>query len=79
MGIVESTYAELKQQELKNNPYSCLHMADIDINPHQVEAFTFALSSLLRLAWSSSICYAVEKIKYYLLCHQICESNGKLN
>lgn len=46
MGIVESTYAELKQQELKNNPYSCLHMADIDINPHQIEAFTFALSSL---------------------------------
>ena len=32
MGIVENTYAELKQQELKNNPYSCLHMADIDIN-----------------------------------------------
>ena len=29
MGIVENTYAELKQQELKNNPYSCLHMADI--------------------------------------------------
>ena len=27
MGIVESTYAELKQQELKNNSYSCLHMA----------------------------------------------------
>lgn len=46
MGIVENTYAELKQQELKNNPYSCLHMADIDINPHQVEAFIFALSSL---------------------------------
>lgn len=46
MGIVESTYAELKQQELNNNPYSCLHMADIDINPHQIEAFTFALSSL---------------------------------
>ena len=95
MGIVENTYAELKQQELKNNPYSCLHMADIDINPHQIEAFTFSLSSLelggailadevglgktIGLAWSSSICYAVEKIKYYLLCHQICESNGKLN
>lgn len=46
MGIVEATYAELKQQELKNNPYSCLHMAHIDVNPHQVEAFTFALSSL---------------------------------
>lgn len=46
MGIVEATYAELKQQELQKNPYSCLYMADIDINPHQVEAFTFALSSL---------------------------------
>lgn len=46
MGIVEATYAELKQLELQKNPYSCLHMADIDINPHQVEAFTFALSSL---------------------------------
>lgn len=28
MGIVENTYAELKQQELKNNPYSCLHKAN---------------------------------------------------
>lgn len=46
MGIVEATYAELKQQELQKNPYSCLHRADIDINPHQVEAFTFVLSSL---------------------------------
>jgi len=46
MGIIEPTYAELKYQELKRNPYYCLHMADIDINPHQVEAFTFALSSL---------------------------------
>lgn len=46
MGIVEATYAELKQQELQKNPYSCLRMADIDINPHQVEAFTFALASL---------------------------------
>ena len=46
MGIVEATYAELKQQELQRNPYSCLQMADIDINPHQVKAFTFAFSSL---------------------------------
>lgn len=46
MGIVEAIYAELKQQELRRNPYSCLHMADIDINPHQIEAFTFALSAL---------------------------------
>ena len=44
MGIVESTYAELKQQELKNNQYSCLHMADIDINPHKIEEFIFELS-----------------------------------
>lgn len=46
MGIIEAAYAGLKQQELRRNPYSCLHKADIDINPHQVEAFTFALSSL---------------------------------
>lgn len=46
MGIIESTYAELKQQVLQNNPYNCLHMANIDINPHQVEAFAFALTSL---------------------------------
>ena len=39
MGIVEATYAEIKQQELKKNPYSCLSTADIDVNPHQVEAF----------------------------------------
>lgn len=70
-------------------------MADIDINPHQVEAFTFALSSLelggailadevglgktieAGLAIKYLLCSG--KIKYYLLCHQICESNGKLN
>lgn len=44
MGIVEATYAEIKQQELKKNPYSCLSTADIDVNPHQVEAFTFSLA-----------------------------------
>ena len=46
MGIVESTYAELKLQELKHNPYSCLNTSHIDMNPHQAEAFLFALSSL---------------------------------
>lgn len=46
MGIVESTYAGLKQQELQRNSYGCLYGANIDINPHQVEAFTFALSAL---------------------------------
>jgi ERCC4-related helicase len=46
MGIVEAVYSELKQQELKKSPYNCLRMADIDINPHQIEAFSFALSSI---------------------------------
>ncbi len=46
MGVVESIYAEIKQQELNKNPYSCLELAKIDINPHQIEAFTFALSAI---------------------------------
>jgi ERCC4-related helicase len=46
MGIVEATYAEIKQQELKQNPYNCLMSAKIDINPHQVEAYTFALAAM---------------------------------
>lgn len=46
MGVVEAIYAEIKQQELKKNPYSCLESAKIDINPHQIEAFTFALSAI---------------------------------
>jgi len=46
MGVVESVYAEIKQQELNKSPYSCLESAEIDINPHQIEAFTFALSAI---------------------------------
>jgi ERCC4-related helicase len=46
VGVIESTYAEIKRQELAQNPYSCLSMANIDLNPHQVEAFVFALASL---------------------------------
>lgn len=46
MGVVEATYAEIKQQELKKNPYSCLSTAAIDVNPHQVEAFTFSLAAI---------------------------------
>ena len=46
MNIIESTYAELKQAELNKNPFACLDSANIDINPHQIEAFTFALSSI---------------------------------
>lgn len=95
MGIVKSTYAELKQQELKKNPFSCLHMADIDINPHQIEAFTFALSSLelggailadevglgkpLKQVWLSNICCVVAKIRFYLSCLPTFANNGKLS
>lgn len=39
-------YAVIKRRELRNNPYSCLDSNKIDINPHQVEAFCFALSSI---------------------------------
>lgn len=46
MGVVEATYAEIKQQELKKNPYSCFSTAAIDVNPHQVEAFTFSLAAM---------------------------------
>lgn len=46
MGVVEAIYAEIKQQELKKNPYSCLSTAAIDVNPHQVEAFTFSLAAM---------------------------------
>jgi len=46
MGVVESVYAEIKQQELNKSPYSCLESAEIDINPHQIEAFTFALAAI---------------------------------
>lgn len=57
MGIVEATYAEIKQQELKKNPYSCLSTADIDVNPHQVEAFTFSLDSDKSLVSSANLSY----------------------
>ena len=46
MGVVENTYAAIKQQELNNNPYKCLSTANIDVNPHQIEAFTFSLAAL---------------------------------
>ena len=46
MGIFEAAYAEIKQQELNNNPYRCLTLADIDVNPHQIEGFTFSLAAL---------------------------------
>ena len=39
-------YARIKLQELNNSPYSCLDSEKIDINPHQVEAFIFAVSAI---------------------------------
>lgn len=39
-------YASIKKEFLKNNPYNCLIGSNIDVNPHQVEAFCSAVSSL---------------------------------
>lgn len=38
--------AQIKMEELSKNPYVCLIKSDIDINPHQVEAFSKALLAL---------------------------------
>lgn len=46
MAIIESTYADIKKQELLKSPYSSLGSSHIDLNPHQVEAYVFALSAL---------------------------------
>ena len=46
MGIVEGTYAEIRKQELSQNPYSCLLRSKIDLNPHQVEAYVFSLAAI---------------------------------
>ena len=46
MGIVEGTYAEIRKQELSQNPYSCLLSSKIDLNPHQVEAYVFSLAAI---------------------------------
>lgn len=39
-------YGNIKRQEMNANPYSCLDSERIDINPHQIEAFIFALSAI---------------------------------
>ena len=46
MGIVDGTYAEIKKQELSQNPYSCLSLSRIDLNPHQIEAYVFSLAAM---------------------------------
>lgn len=46
MNIVENTFASIKQQELRQNPFYSLMSATIDTNPHQIEAYLFALSAL---------------------------------
>lgn len=39
-------YGQIKRIELQKSPYFCLSVSDIDINPHQVEAFCAAVASL---------------------------------
>jgi ERCC4-related helicase len=39
-------YYSIKYEYLKNNPYYCLFNSDIDVNPHQIEAFMFGLKKL---------------------------------
>jgi ERCC4-related helicase len=39
-------YGQIKKTELEHNPYYCLSDSDIDINPHQIEAFSVAVASL---------------------------------
>ena len=46
MGVIDGTYAEIKKQELSQNPYSCLSLSRIDLNPHQIEAYVFSLASM---------------------------------
>lgn len=44
--ILIQEYGQIKRTELQMNPYYCLSGSDIDINPHQIEAFCAAVASL---------------------------------
>lgn len=44
--VLLEQYAKYKKQVLGNSPYKCLLDAEIDINPHQVNAFCAAIQSL---------------------------------
>lgn len=44
--VLIEQYAVFKKQCLEESPYKCLLDSDIDINPHQVEAFCAAIQSL---------------------------------
>lgn len=44
--ILIQEYGYIKKNELQKSPYYCLSNTDIDINPHQIEAFSAAVSSL---------------------------------
>lgn len=39
-------YAVIKRQQLESSPYSCLDNDKIDLNPHQIEAFAFAVEAI---------------------------------
>ena len=77
LNFVEATYAEIIQMKLRQNPYYCLMSANIDINPHQIEAYVFALTSLKNggtiLADEVGLGKTIEAgliIKHYLLSGQ---------
>lgn len=44
--VLLQKYAKYKKQVLENSPYKCLLDTDIDINPHQVNAFCAAIQAL---------------------------------
>lgn len=41
-----NAYAIIKRQQLESSPYSCLDNDKIDLNPHQIEAFVFAVDAV---------------------------------
>lgn len=44
--LLMQEYGQIKRTELQKSPYYCLSGSDIDINPHQIEAFCSAVASL---------------------------------
>ena len=44
--LVLELYSQYKKRSLEKSPYRCLLNADIEMNPHQVNAFCAAVQSL---------------------------------
>ena len=75
--LITGQYYNLKNQYMKNNPFYCLVESKIDMNPHQIEAFLFALSHLRNggviLADEVGLGKTIEAgliIKYHILCNK---------